>query len=93
MAARLAGEIRGSRNARLGWEPQANEVFAVLPEPRAAALRAGGAEFHEWPRPHGFPGELGPGEKLYRFVTSFATTAEEVDRFAQSLRGEPPARQ
>jgi threonine aldolase len=30
MAARLAEHIEASPNARLGWPPQANEVFPVL---------------------------------------------------------------
>ncbi len=92
MAARLAGCIRETRGARLGWEPQANEVFAILPGQTVAALRAGGAEFYDWPLPHGFQGELGAGEILCRFVTSFATTSDEVDRFADQLREKTVAR-
>ncbi len=43
---------------------------------------AGGRRFYDWPTPHGFAGDVAPGEKLCRFVTSFATTADEVDRSA-----------
>ncbi len=30
MAARLAASIRASKRLRLAWEPQANEVFAIM---------------------------------------------------------------
>lgn len=85
MAARLAGHIRASRTMRLAWEPQANEVFAILREETASALRARGAEFYDQRVPHGFAGEIEAGELICRLVTSFATTADDVDRFAQSL--------
>jgi len=83
MAARLAGYIRQSAKIRLAWEPQANEVFAVMPIKLAEALQAEGARFYDWHTPHGFGANIAPGEKLWRFVTSFTTTAEEVDRFGE----------
>ncbi|MDP1732553.1 MAG: low specificity L-threonine aldolase [Devosia sp.] len=82
MARRLAAGIRSSATARLGWEPQANEVFAVLPKTVISALRAAGAMFHEWPA-EGV--EAGPEEDLVRLVTSFATRADEVERFVGHL--------
>ena len=78
MARRLAEGIRASGTARLGWEPQANEVFAALPKTVIAALRVDGAVFYEWPA-EGVA--LGPEEDLVRLVMSFATGAEEVERF------------
>ncbi|HEY6630783.1 MAG TPA: low specificity L-threonine aldolase [Rhizobiaceae bacterium] len=83
MAARLAGVLRGSRRCRLAWEPQANEVFAVVGKEKAGQLRAVGARFHEWGMPQSFDGDVHEDEAIYRFVTSFATTAEEVDRFGE----------
>ena len=85
MAARLAGHIRASKKVRLAWEPQANEVFAVMPVKMAETLQEKGARFYDWQTPHGFTGEIAPDEKLCRFVTSFATTAEEVDRFGELI--------
>ena len=82
MAARLAAAMRASRTLRLAWEPQANEVFAIMPAARMKALQEAGARFYDWPTPHGFDGDIGEGEQLCRFVTSFATTADEVDAFA-----------
>ena len=81
MAARLAAHIRASQKLRLAWEPQANEVFAVMPMKSAEMLQEKGARFYDWLTPRGFGGDIAPGEKLWRFVTSFATTADEVDRF------------
>jgi threonine aldolase len=81
-AARLADGLRTVPGVRLPWPTEANAVFSILPRALDEGLRAAGAVFHPW-SPHGLPaGEtLGPGEVLVRMVTSFATTAEEVDRF------------
>ncbi len=85
MAARLAGHISASGVLRLAWAPQANEVFAIMPVKTADALMDKGARFYDWHTPHGFGGNMQPGEKLWRFVTSFATTAEEVDGFGELI--------
>jgi threonine aldolase len=53
-----------------------------MPAARMKALQEAGARFYDWPTPHGFDGDIGEGEQLCRFVTSFATTADEVDAFA-----------
>jgi len=82
MAQRLAAGIAASRPARLAWEAEANEVFAVLPAAALARLRAAGASFHPWPA-DGIA--LQPGEDLVRLVTSFATEAAEVERFLALL--------
>lgn len=79
MAARLATVFRNAAHARLSWEPQANEVFAILPDADAEKLRTAGAAFYPWHAPRGSDVMLGQGENLYRFVTSFATTEAEVD--------------
>ncbi|PBB69812.1 low specificity L-threonine aldolase [Mesorhizobium sp. WSM4312] len=87
MAARLAAAIEDSAHAKLAWLPQANEVFAVIKKTEAERLQAAGAVFYDWHKPHGFDGHIGEEELLYRFVTSFATSAEEVDRFGQLIAG------
>ena len=66
-------------------KPQANEVFAVIKKTEADRLQAQGAAFYDWHKPHGFDGHIGEDEALYRFVTSFATTSDEVDRFGQLI--------
>ncbi|MBZ9677523.1 threonine aldolase family protein [Mesorhizobium sp. ES1-1] len=87
MAARLAAAIEDSASAKLAWLPQANEVFAIIKKTEADRLQAAGAAFYDWHRPHSFDGHVGEDELLYRFVTSFATTPDEVDRFGQLLAG------
>lgn len=78
MSARLAAGIAGT--AKLGWVSQANEVFAVLPKATIARLRDEGAMFYEWPADG-----LAADQDLVRLVTSFATSAEDVDRFIALL--------
>ncbi|WP_027153255.1 low specificity L-threonine aldolase [Mesorhizobium sp. WSM2561] len=87
MAARLAALIGDSPSARLAWLPQANEVFAVMKKAKAERVHLAGAAFYDWHKPHDFDGHIGEDEALYRFVTSFATTAEEVDRFGELIAG------
>ena len=71
MAARLATGLEAGGAARLGWATTSNEVFPVVPKATAARLRDAGARFHTW--------RDGPDEEMLRFVTSFATTEEDVD--------------
>jgi threonine aldolase len=86
MGAALADAIRGSNRLRLAWEPAANEVFAAMGKAKAAAMREAGAVFYDWNEPHGWDGSLGTDEVLCRFVTSFATLPEEIERFAVLAR-------
>jgi threonine aldolase len=86
MADRLAAGL-----AALGVEPvwpvEANEVFVALPARMDERLKSQGAIYYPWRTnswqtnalPHGIavPGDA----SLVRLVTSFATSAEEVDRF------------
>ena len=81
MASRLARHIHASKNCRLAWQPDANEVFVIMSKGAAERARNAGAAFYDWHLPQGFSGEFGEDDALYRFVTSFATTTEEVDRF------------
>ncbi len=83
LAADLAGHMRRSSHMRLAWEPQANEVFAFLGNDLAARLRNAGAVFYDWHVPSGIDVAPGSDETLCRFVTSFATTEADVERFAQ----------
>jgi threonine aldolase len=85
MANQLAAALDASSGARLAWTPQANEVFAIMPKAEAERLQAAGAAFYDWHMPASFDGTIGEGEGLYRFVTSFATAVEDVERFATLL--------
>ena len=60
----------------------ANEVFLILPRPTSEQLLAKGASFYPWTT-DSLPAGVMPGREagLVRLVTSFATTAGEVDEF------------
>lgn len=85
LAQRLAQHIEGSSKMRLAWTPQANEVFAIMPQKTYAALREKGAIFYDWNPPHSEISRIGEGEIFTRFVTSFANSIEEVDRLGQLI--------
>ena len=82
MAARLADVARTSNGLGLAWEPEANEVFITMHSAEADRLRTAGAVFYQWPVPVDHAGDFDAKTVLGRFVTSFATTAEDIDRFA-----------
>lgn len=79
MAAGLAQALTRGPGSRLAWQPQANEVFAILDKTLAGRLQDAGAVFYDWPVPADAEIKLGENEGLYRFVTSFATTDEHID--------------
>lgn len=86
-AARLAEGLLALPGVRLPWAREANEVFPVLPHALDVHLRAGGAVYHPWSTKSLPPGEEpGPDEVQVRLVTSFATSAEEVDAFLALAR-------
>ncbi|HEY7661924.1 MAG TPA: beta-eliminating lyase-related protein [Xanthobacteraceae bacterium] len=82
MADRLAAGLNAAGLAPI-WPVDANEVFVVLPPELDARLRAAGATYYPWTttktKTHA---EASTRDGiLVRLVTSFATSAEEVDRF------------
>jgi threonine aldolase len=86
MAERLQNGIINAEHARLAWHAEANEVFVVLDKALADQLQEKGAVFYQWNPPRAKPGLLGEHEVLVRLVTSFATEADQVDRFLELLR-------
>jgi len=87
MAQRARDAIRSSNGARLAWGSQANEVFFVASRATETKLRQAGASFHEWHTPGWIEAAPGRDEAIFRIVTSFATTADEVDRFGALIGG------
>jgi threonine aldolase len=78
MASVLAGGLAGIPGVRLAWPTQANEVFAVMPSAVDEAVRAAGFRGAPWSSlslPPGF--EIG-GDRFVRFVTSWATQADDI---------------
>ncbi|WP_137391715.1 threonine aldolase family protein [Rhodoligotrophos defluvii] len=87
MARRLAQGLASCPGVRFPVPVEANALFPILPSALDRRLREVGACFYQWS-----PGGLdpsdrpGPGEVLARMVTSFATTAEEVDALVNTAR-------
>lgn len=74
-AARLADGARAA-GVELAWEPQANEVFALLPPEAVERMRAL-SDFYDW-EPRG-------EHMIVRWVCSWDTTDEDVDRFVAAI--------
>lgn len=75
MARRLAGAINQLPGVRLMFPVEANAVFADIPPPLQAAVRAKGWRFYT------FLGETG-----CRLMCAWDTTPETIDRFAADMR-------
>lgn len=87
-ARRLAKRLSAAPGVRIAWPTQANEVFAVVPDATVAAWRGAGAKFYEWSTRSLAPERAPrPGETLVRLVTSFETTAAEIDRLVALAEG------
>ncbi|KFB09121.1 threonine aldolase family protein [Nitratireductor basaltis] len=83
MGKRLADSLASAGTARLAWTPQANEIFLIIAKQKAETALQAGARFYPWPVPRGV--SCGEDEGLYRFVTSFATSKEDVDAVVNLL--------
>ncbi|VAV99960.1 Low-specificity L-threonine aldolase, partial [hydrothermal vent metagenome] len=81
MAARLADGLGKTQGVRFGVERQANEVFLIVPKAKHNVLAASDAVFHQWQASGSDTAEVGDDEVMIRLVTSFATSAEDVDEF------------
>lgn len=64
------------------WPVEANEVFVALPPGLCDRLQTAGAAFYRWDTEIAADGSQ---MTTVRLVTSFATTADEVDRFVAAL--------
>ena len=85
MALRLAVAIEVSAKVDLAWEPQSNEVFALMDKDTLAQLQAQGVKCYGWATPAESPVPVAENQEIVRFVTSFATTDTEIDRFAELI--------
>ena len=86
MADRLAGGLAAA-GLHPVWPVEANEVFVALPSSIDERLKAAGASYYPWTT-DALPNGVIPARDttLVRLVTSFATTAAEVDRFVATTR-------
>ncbi len=80
MAARLAAGLIALPQVRLPEKPQANEVFCIMPVALQQHLEAAGAIFHEWPAGGPETRDMASDETFARFVLSYATAPEDVDK-------------
>jgi len=71
MARRLADRVRGIDGVRISREPEANSLFVHLPSDAIVPLQEW-SRFWEW--------DL--DADLVRWMTSFVTTEDDVERFA-----------
>jgi threonine aldolase len=86
LARRLAEGLKVSNRIRIPIPTEANEIFAVLPKVLHEKVQAAGARYFEW-----MPDTLGPNgiaddEVFARFVLSFATPPEDVERFIALIK-------
>lgn len=87
MAGHLGAGLAEIPGVRLAWPVQANEVFVILTERHAAALRTAGAAFYEWTaKSLAADNRLADGEVVGRLVCAFATTPEMVEQFLAAAR-------
>ena len=73
-----AREIASACGERLLHPVEINEIFVALAPAEAAALRAQGFDFYDWPAPVGKPGAA-------RLVTSWNSRAQDVSALARSI--------
>ena len=86
MADRLAAGLAAAGFAPV-WPVEANEVFVALPSRIDERLKAAGASYYPWTTDALPNGTVLPLDVvLVRLVTSFTTTADDVDRFVTTAR-------
>jgi threonine aldolase len=75
---RLAAALRDIPNVELAHPVEANEIFALLPNPMVRSIREAGVQFYDWAAAEN-------GRMLVRFVLSFLTPEEDIERFSAIL--------
>ncbi len=71
LARDLAGHLKQIADIEIAYPVETNMVFARMPVEKAARLRAGGAQFHDWSAPK-------DGKVVTRLALAFATPDEDV---------------
>jgi threonine aldolase len=80
LAGVLVQRLAGIPGVEIAYPVEANLVFASMPEPLIERLRMRGARFYDW-------GPPAKGRRLVRFVTSFATPANDVEQLVAAASG------
>ncbi|HNV69162.1 MAG TPA: beta-eliminating lyase-related protein [Candidatus Ozemobacteraceae bacterium] len=88
MACKLGQALQSIPDIRLVFPVMANELLLIMPRSMADRLAAAGARFFEW-YVESLPAEirLREDEAYIRLVTSFCTTAAEIEEFRQVAAG------
>lgn len=86
LAKRLGDGLEGLAHARLGAPVEANEAFVAMPAALHEKLLQAGARCHAWMSESLGQGSLGDGDILVRFVLSWATPEEDVERALSLIR-------
>lgn len=89
MADRLAAVLGGAPGVRKPLPVQANEVFAVMPRALHQALLDAGVGHGTWSADYS-GASLGADDVFTRFIASYRTTAQDVDRVAEALSAPRP---
>lgn len=76
LASHLADRLKQIADIEIAYPVQTNMVFARMPVEKAARMRAGGAEFHDW-----FPPK--DGKVITRLALAFATPEEHVAKLIE----------
>ena len=77
LAARVAGTLEKAPGIEIAYPVETNMVFARMPVEKAARMRAGGAQFHDW-----FPAQK-DGMVITRLAFAFATPEEHVAKLIE----------
>jgi threonine aldolase len=84
-ATRLAQGLAAA-SLRPVWPVEANEVFVLLSPEADERLKRAGASYVPWPLEFLPASQVPAGHELFRLVTSFATTDEDVENFIRVAR-------
>jgi len=76
LASHLASQLKQIADIEIAYPVETNMVFARIPVEKAARMRAGGAEFHDW-----FPPK--DGKVIARIALAFATPDEHVAKLIE----------
>ena len=89
MATRLSSGFAETEGVRMPWKTEANEVFAIVPKRIADALSNAKIFAAPWytqsvSLPH--DEQIKDEERFLRFVTSYATKADEIETVLKTAR-------
>ncbi|MEL6436808.1 MAG: beta-eliminating lyase-related protein [Pseudomonadota bacterium] len=85
-AAKLEAAITTSNSVRLAWTREVNEVFGIVERNRFAQWQAQGLKAYDWQPPTAERELLDENETMFRLVTCYATSDNEVEAFERLLR-------